>query len=103
MTDSKREIQKKRILYQSWYRGCKETDKIIGGFARTQLDALSDEELDHFDALLKEDDRLLYDILTHQKDVPDTLDANPIIHKLLAFDVAASLPSLRDGKDHGAD
>ncbi len=92
-----REIQKKRIVYQSWYRGCKETDRIIGLFAKNEIDNLSDEELDMFDALLQEDDRLLYDILTQQTTVPEYLNDNLIMQKLLKFDYTIHAPKIGEG------
>ena len=86
-----RETQKKRILYQSWYRGCKETDKIIGRFAKLNIDDLSDEELDMFDAILLEDDRLLYDCLLGTQEVPERLKHNLILKKLMDFNVYDSM------------
>ena len=91
-----RETQKKRIVYQSWYRGCKETDRIVGYFAKQEIDNLTDEELDMFDALLLEDDRLLYDILTQQKEVPEHLAGNKIMQYLLDFDYTKATEHMED-------
>ncbi len=51
-----REKYIKRLRYQSWHRGCKETDDILGAYADAHLEAMSDENLKVFNALLDEDD-----------------------------------------------
>jgi len=47
---------RKRLRYQSWHRGCKETDDILGPFADHYLPDCSDEQAKEFAALLTEDD-----------------------------------------------
>jgi antitoxin CptB len=49
----------KRLRYQSWHRGCKETDWLLGNYCDKHLESLSDEDLAQFEAFLEEDD---YDI-----------------------------------------
>jgi len=83
-----REIQKKRILYQSWYRGCKETDRIVGHFARNHIDDLTEHELDMFDELLKEEDKLIYNCLVGISETPEDLKNNVIMQRLFEFDIA---------------
>lgn len=61
--------QKKRLRYQSWHRGCKETDDILGPFADMWLEKTDDVSL--FEALLEEDDRDIYRWLTEAQPVPD--------------------------------
>ena len=78
----------KRLQYQSWYRGCKETDKILGGFARAKLEQLNDIELDEFEALLEEQDPDIFDWLTGKQPVPANTPYGHILPKLQAFDVA---------------
>ena len=45
MTIQKREQMIKKLLYQSCNRGCKETDIIIGEFAKKNLDKMTDTEI----------------------------------------------------------
>jgi len=52
---------KKKILYRSIHRGCKETDHLIGNFAKNNIDKLNIEELILFEKLIQEDDLLIYD------------------------------------------
>lgn len=65
-----REHRVKRLIYQSWYRGCKETDILLGSFARAHLAELDDAGLDSFEALLAEHDADVFGWLTNQKPVP---------------------------------
>lgn len=50
----------KRILYRSWHRGCKETDILLGDFAKEIGTELSQHDLDQFEALLSEQDWDIY-------------------------------------------
>ncbi|MCB2081973.1 MAG: succinate dehydrogenase assembly factor 2 [Rickettsiales bacterium] len=79
----------KRLKYQSWYRGCKETDRILGRFARAHLDHFTPEELDLFEAILKEDDRDLFRWISGEAPMPEEYSDNPVMRRILAFDVAA--------------
>ncbi len=74
----------KRLLYQSFHRGCKETDAILGGFARQNLNSFSDEELDMYEKFINEDDWDIYAWLVgkipfpseHENRVTDLLRKN---------------------------
>lgn len=46
----------KAVLFRSQYRGGKEADTIIGGFARQYVDQLDDDELRSLGELLNYDD-----------------------------------------------
>lgn len=69
-TITPREARIKRLIYQSWYRGCKETDILLGGFAKAHLQELDDAGLDSFEALLGEHDADVFAWLTDVKPVP---------------------------------
>jgi antitoxin CptB len=60
MTDNLRENRIKRLYYQSWHRGCKETDLLLGRFANAALPTLNDSELDAYEALLAEEDSTIW-------------------------------------------
>ncbi len=55
-----KEILIKRLQYQSWHRGCKETDIILGNFAKSELTTLNMEALLDFDQLLHLNDSDIY-------------------------------------------
>ncbi|MEZ5892281.1 MAG: succinate dehydrogenase assembly factor 2 [Parvularculaceae bacterium] len=54
------DARRKRILYRASYRGFKEADLVIGGFAKAYIAELSEDDLDAFEALLEQNDRELY-------------------------------------------
>lgn len=62
-------VLKKEILYRSIHRGCKETDHLIGEFAKTHLDSFNDEQAMLFKNLIEEDDLLIYDWILNKQEV----------------------------------
>jgi antitoxin CptB len=80
--------KRKRLLYQASYRGFKEADLLIGGFARAQLPAMNEAELDEFEAMLEINDRELYAYAAGNADLPRELDG-PVMAKLRAFRLPA--------------
>ena len=48
--------RRKRLLYQSRYRGTQEADLLIGGFAERHLFSLTAAQLDSYEKLLDESD-----------------------------------------------
>jgi antitoxin CptB len=83
-----RDIRIKRLIYQSWYRGCKETDRLLGYFAKDQLVYLDDAELDTFEALLLEEDHEIFAWLTGKEKAPAHYAASPAFQKLLHYPYA---------------
>ncbi len=49
-------LRRKKILFRSLHRGCKETDLLLGEFATRHLESLNATELSLFEALLDEAD-----------------------------------------------
>ncbi|MCP5362770.1 MAG: succinate dehydrogenase assembly factor 2 [Rickettsiaceae bacterium] len=80
----KREETIKKLLYRSCNRGCKETDLIIGSFARENIDKMTDEELKAFSELLKLPDADIYDWYIKKKPLP-VEKINPVVTRLLNF------------------
>jgi antitoxin CptB len=60
----------KKLTYQSWHRGTRENDLLLGKFADTILPTLSMTELKAFEDMLKHEDGELYAWITGQKPVP---------------------------------
>lgn len=85
-TEETRDIRIKRLLYQTWYRGCKETDKVVGSFARDHIHSLSDAELDDFEQVLDEEDKYIYQWLTGVEPIPDDLKNNSVLPKIMAYE-----------------
>ncbi len=77
------EIKKKRLIYQSLHRGCKEVDYILAKFAPC-INELSQEELNLYEEFISEDDWDIYAYLTDNKETPKKY-SNPLILKLKAL------------------
>lgn len=54
------ENMKKRIIYRSVHRGCKENDIIMEAFCEKHLDLLNGEELKVYEEFLDEPDEYIY-------------------------------------------
>lgn len=84
------EIRRKRLMFRSTHRGCKEMDIILGRFAESHLFTMSGEELAAFEAILEEQDADIYDWIAGKSPLPEDMDT-PLMRRLLAFDVAELL------------
>ena len=60
----------RRLVYQASYTGMKETDLLLGHFAKHHLAALSDAELGDFERLLDAGDDRIYAWVMGNADVP---------------------------------
>ena len=60
----------KQLLYRSIHRGCKETDFLIGEFAKEKIAFFSADELHLFADFIIEDDLLIYDWILAKCEVP---------------------------------
>ena len=78
------DIRRKRLLFRSWHRGTKETDLLLGSFAEAHLGALSEAQLDRYEALLEENDALLFDWITGRTPAPAEKDSD-VLRLLMAF------------------
>lgn len=76
--------RRKRLLYRANYRGFKEADILIGGFAKAHVVDLSEEELTQFEHLLTAKDHDIYDWYTGTQNLPEAFDT-PLFAKLKAF------------------
>lgn len=68
LTDS--ELRLKRLKFRSWHRGWKENDLILGSFADAKLASLTPAELDAYEALLEEDDDIVWGWIVGKIEVP---------------------------------
>jgi antitoxin CptB len=66
--------RRKRILFRAQHCGMKENDIILGGFAEARIEALSDAELDEFEALLKQPDNDVYNWVSGRESPPAEFD-----------------------------
>ncbi len=63
----------KKLLYKSNYRGCKETDLILGNFAHKYIDSLNDNELLEFEIILNQMDPDIIDWLNNFESAPNNI------------------------------
>ena len=78
----------KKLLYQSCNRGCKETDLIIGQFAKKNIEKMTDNELKIFEHILEQNDADLYDWYVKKKPVPEE-NLSTVMTQILKFDPSA--------------
>jgi len=62
--------RRRRARFRSWHRGMREADLILGGFADRHMGALSEAELDAYEALLDIPDADLLRWVTGEAQVP---------------------------------
>ena len=72
----------KKIHYQSWHRGTKESDLVFGRFADKYLDQLSESEIKEFAEILETSDAILMDWVQGRASPPTAFQ---LIHKIKAF------------------
>jgi antitoxin CptB len=78
------EARRKRLLFRAQRRGFKEVDLIFGTFAAESLSALSEAELDQFEALLDAPDSHVYDWLRGAAQ-PDATYDTQVFHRMKAL------------------
>ena len=66
--------RRKRLMFQSARRGTRESDLVLGGFARRHLATLSEGQLDRFEALLELNDPELLGWIVGLEPVPAAHD-----------------------------
>jgi antitoxin CptB len=75
---------RKRLLYRSTHRGCKEVDILIGRFAEVSIEQLNAQELKDFANLLEVSDDRLYNWLTQKEEIPAEFNT-PVMHRIIEF------------------
>ena len=79
-----RETRLRRLVYQSSYTGMKETDLLLGRFAKLHLPQLSDDELGQYEALLDAGDDRIYAWAVAGEPAPDIHD-NRVLDLIKSF------------------
>lgn len=78
------EARRRRLIYRSLYTGMKETDLLLGPFARRYVPAFSGDQLDRYERLLAEPDPDILDWASGRLPVPDEHD-NDVMKLLRNF------------------
>lgn len=83
------ETRRKKLLYRASYRGFKEADILIGGFARAHVADMNEANLDEFEELLALNDRELYAWATGKSEAPANI-SGPVFERLRRYQPAES-------------
>ncbi len=78
------EIRRRRAAYRAAHRGTKEMDWLLGRFAEARLEAMDDQRLSEFEALLAAPDPELQRWIMDASAVPDDRHA-ALIRELRVF------------------
>jgi antitoxin CptB len=81
-------ILRKKLLYRATYRGTRELDLIVGGFARARVPGFTAEECNALGEILELPETSLAAWLLGQEAVPDHV-RSPMMEQLLAFRLAS--------------
>lgn len=76
---NERQRTMKRLAFRSRHMGTAENDHVFGLFADRHLAGLSDEGLAQYEALLAENDVVLYKWVTGKEPVPATHDTHVMV------------------------
>jgi antitoxin CptB len=76
--------RRKKLIFRAWHRGMREMDLIMGRFAESRIDAMSDAELDTFELLIEAPDRDLLAWITGREPTPVNYDT-AVFRALKAF------------------
>jgi antitoxin CptB len=76
--------RRKKILFRAWHRGMREMDLIMGRFAESSLDRMSEADLDVFEALIEVPDRDLLAWITGREPTPENYHTD-VFKALKAF------------------
>ncbi len=66
-----RETRIKRLRMRAWHRGMKEMDLLLGNFVDARIEAMTDAEIDHLEALMAEEDQDLYAWISGSRPGPE--------------------------------
>ena len=81
--------RRKKLKFRAWRRGFREIDLILGGFADSHLDGLSDAGLDAFERLLEAPDQDVYDWIIGAASTPPEHDT-PTLASIQVFRLTVS-------------
>lgn len=79
------DARRKRLIYRANYRGFKEADLILGGYAKANVETMSDADVAMFEDLLSAKDHDIYAWITGTLPVPANCDT-PLLERPRAFD-----------------
>jgi len=85
MTESS-DVRRKRLIHRSVYTGMKETDILLGAFARQHVPGFSEAELAEYEALLEAGDPHILDWALGRVAPPEAFDTG-VMNLLINFKI----------------
>lgn len=82
--ENARENMVNMLIYRSWHRGCKETDILLGEFAKSAISGLLEAELLVYRDLVEENDWDIYEWILNTEAIFDA-KYEPLIKKIRNF------------------
>ena len=79
------DMMRKRLIYRASYTGMKETDLLLGQFAKLHLPDLERDELVAFEALLDAGDPSIFAWVRGDEEVPEQYDTS-VFQLIKSFD-----------------
>ena len=73
-TAAEASVRRKRLVFRAWHRGMREMDIIMGRFADRHAAAMSDDEVDQFEALMEAPDPEIFRWITGSLPTPGNYD-----------------------------
>lgn len=73
----------RELVHKSWHRGCKETDILLGYFAREKLNKMNDDFLTLYKKFIQEPDWDIYAWLTEERSCPE--DYLTIVEAIISY------------------
>jgi antitoxin CptB len=68
------DARRRRIRFRAWHRGTREMDLILGTFCDSEIERLTDVELDEFERLIEAPDQDLYGWVTGSEPIGEGFD-----------------------------
>lgn len=93
VTASLIDVRRKKLLHRARYRGFKEADILVGGFAEEALAGMTEAELSAFEAILGASDHDIYAWVVGHSEAPRPID-RALIARMRAFDATTKARNL---------
>src|SRR5688572_17028438 len=78
------DVRRRKLLFRAWHRGIREMDLIMGRFADSAIESLSDADLMAFERLMDLPDQQVLAWITGEEPAPADRDG-PLLRRLREF------------------
>ena len=71
--------KRKKLIFRSWHRGTREMDLLLGSFADKHVNEFTEEQLEEYEDLLKENDPDLYNWFSKREEPPEDAKSSVMV------------------------